>query len=474
MAIESLAFGQSLSGLLVDGVEETPYTGATLRLEEPRGVVVDVPYVHHDDTEQFRHVDGWFNTQTPPMNLILQTPDGQVGLFGIKWRGHSVSSGVSLGKLAPAETVLGRCEASLDEPLKLAEVRSQVDGLRQWTRFYGIETEPETDDDGLTQGLVVRVRSGGEVTWQQGEVTLKFVTTWKTNHPEEDPHGGLDIREHVVLVSQFPTTRPFNDHLAEQRKVVSLLTLITGHPILFRRHQVWDETIVSRSVGGTILGHPRVDLISTQTVRDYTQPRLRKTEADDMLVRLPDVGEAGMSRWAEQFETWKRFIFPAVGVLGRREAFMEDVIISTSMSIEAAGQIIGVRDGEEPTYYRGRPTTATNVYRCLNLLGVPWGSITTDHQSLARAVANTYNDIKHFDRGEFPETSVSHTISHITKMIVRLLTLHILDESGGLLRQYREQGAMWKVQRYSEVYGLTFDERGHPVFSGDGTAEGQG
>ncbi len=181
-----------------------------------------------------------------------------------------------------------------------------------------------------------------------------------------------------------------------------------------------------------------------------------------------------MSRWAEQFETWKRFIFPAVGVLGRREAFMEDVIISTSMSIEAAGQIIGVREGEEPTYYRGRPTTATNVYRCLNLLGVPWGSITTDHQSLARAIANVYNDIKHFDRGGFPETSVSHTISHITKMIVRLLTLHILDENGGLLRQYREQGAMWKVQRYSEVYGLTFDERGHAVLSGDGTVEGQG
>lgn len=465
MAIESLAFGQSHSGLLVDGVDGTPYTGATLRME-PRGVVVEVPYIHYDTTEQFRHVDEWFQTQTPPSNLLLETPNGPVGLFGIKWRGHSVRSGVSLGKIAPSETLLGRCEAPLTEPLRIEEVRSQVDGLRDWTRFYGINTEPASDENGITQGFVVRVRSGGEATWQQGEATMKFVTDWRTNHPEDDPHGGLDIRENLVLVSQFPTPRPFLDHLTEQRKVTQLLTLIAGHPILFRRHQAWDETIVSRSVDGTVLSHPRVDLISSHTVRDYAQPPLTKTEADDMLVRLPDVGEAGMSRWSEQFETWKRFIFPAVGVLGRQGAFTEDLIISTSMSIEAAGQLIGRRDGEEPTYNQyGGTTTATNVYRCLHLLEVKWGSIAADYVSLAKAVANTYNDIKHFDRGEFPDAPVSHLISIITRMIVRLLALHIIDSSGALLKDHREEGAMWKVQQWSDLYHLTFNERGKPVFS---------
>ena len=78
---------------------------------------------------------------------------------------------------------------------------------------------------------------------------------------------------------------------------------------------------------------------------------------------------------------------------------------------------------------------------------------------------NTYNDIKHFDRGEFPDAPVSHLISIITRMIVRLLALHIIDGSGTLLKDHREDGAMWKIQQWSDLYHLTFNERGKAVFS---------
>ena len=462
----TLTFGQSIAGLLVDGVDGTPYTGATLRLEPERGVIVEVPYIHRDETGQFTHVDEWFRTQTPPQNLVLTTPSGWVGLYGIRWQGTSVRSGVSLGQLRPSETLLGRYEGPLDQPFVIREARSEIDGLREWTRFFGIDSEPETDENGLTQGLHVHVRSGGEASWQQGEATMKLVTQWHTDHPEGDPHGGLNIAEKVVLTSTFTTPRPFADHLNEQRKVISLVTLLAGRPVHFRKHQVTDELIVNRSAGNTILSHPRKDLISSHTVREYEQPQATRRDFDELLARLPEIGERGLTAWATQYEPWRRFILPAVGVLGRRGAFTEDVIISTSMSLEAAGQIIGVRDGEEPTYTKyGKTTTATNVYRCLQLLDVKWGSIAPDHVSLAKAVANTYNDIKHFDRGEFPDASVSRVISTITRMIVRLLTLHIIDESGQLLKNYREDGAMWRVQRYSEVYHLTFNERGKPVFS---------
>lgn len=462
----ALSFGQSVAGLLVDGVDGTPYTGATLQMEHGRGVVVEVPYIHYDQTGQFNHIDEWFQKQTPPENLILETPSGVVGLYGIRWQGTSVRSGVSLGQLRPSETLLGQCEAPLDEKFKVREARSEIDGLREWTRFYGIDTESERDEEGLTQGLVVRVRSGGEATWRQGEATMKLVTQWKTDHPEEDPHGGLNIAESVVLTSSFPTPRPFTDHLAEQRKIVSLVTLLSGRPVHFRRHQVADEMIVMRSLGNTILSRPREDLISRHTVREYEQPRPKRNDFDELLARLPEIGEAGLTTWAEQYEPWRRFILPAVGVLGRRDAFTEDVIISTSMSIEAAGQLIGRRDGEEATCNQyGATTTATNVYRCLHLLEVKWGTIAADYASLAKAVANTYNDIKHFDRGEFPDAPVSHLISIITRMIVRLLALHIIDGSGTLLKDHREDGAMWKIQQWSDLYHLTFNERGKAVFS---------
>lgn len=462
MAVDALKFGQYVVGLLIDGVEETPYTGATLHMEEPRGVWVEVPYIHRGDTSQFEHVDEWFETQTPPTNMLLMTSQGGViGLFGVQWRGHSVGTGVSMGKLAPNETLLGRRDGALEEPLTVTDVFSHVDGLREWTRFRGIDTAPETDDDGLATGLLIHVRSGEAVGWPQGEATLSFVTDWRTDHPEENPEGGLNISDWSVLVSRFPTPRPFHDHLVEQRKVLHLLTLVAGQPIHFRRHRVADERIVSLSLAGTILSHPRVELVSSQTVREYAQPLPAKGDLDDLLTRFPDVGPEGMERWATQYESWSRFILPSVGVLGRKRAFTEDVIVSTSMSIEAAGNIIGARDGEEATYGGNRrPVTATYVYRSLHLLDVQWGDIAPDLAAIAKAVANTYNEIKHFDRGEFPNRDVSHIISTITRYIVRLLALHIVDETGGLLAQYREAGAVWRPKRLCEVYRLTITADG--------------
>lgn len=460
MAITSLTPGQSYVGLLVDGVTDTPYTAATLRMEA-RGPVVDVPYIRGDTTGQFTHVDEWFQTQTPPQNLILRTPDGVIGLYGIRWRGHSVRSGISLGQLAPAETVLGRYEGSLDEPFKVTEARSAVDGLRQWTQLYGITSDREIGDDG-SEELVVRVTTGVESTWQQGEATMSLMSDWRTAAPEIDPHSGLNISTHPVLVSKYPNPRTLNEHLTEQRKVVHLLTLITGSPIHFRQHRVGDEQIVVRSVGATVLGHPKVEAISSHTVQDYAQPNPKKSALDKMLTRFSDVGEEGMVRWNEQYEPWKKFVLPAVGNLGRSGSFMEDTIVSMSMSLEAAGKIIGERPGEDETYGHRGPITATQVYRCLDVIGVSWGEIGSN-AGIARAIARIYNSIKHFNGGDYPDAAVSHLVSGIAKMIVRLMTLHLLDESGSLLAQYREVGAMRELESRAKHYRLAFDSRGNTV-----------
>lgn len=455
-----LTLGRSFAGLLVDGVDSTPWTGATLKFEAPHGVVVEVPYVHRGDSDQFAHVDGWFETQSPPQNLFLETPEGIVGLYGIRWRGHVVGSGASLGKLAPRETLLGRCEAPLGDPLVVSEVHSRIDGLREWTQMKSIEFTPETDEQGLANGLTVNVRSLEGEAWGQGDATVQFRSDWRTSRPDDTVEAGLNIADGTVLVTKFTTPRPFTDHLVEQRKVVNLLTLVSGQPVHFRQHKVSAESIVSRSVGGTILSNPRVQLISADTVRDYGQPTLSKDDLNRFLAHLPEVGTAGMMRWAEQHDRWKRFILPAVGVLRRKGAYSEDVIISMSMSMEAAGQIIGERDGEEATHNRSRPTTATYVYRCLHLLGVKWGDVVANDIALARAIAKAYNDIKHFDRGEFPEPDVSHLISVIARYIVRLLALHLVDGTGALLVPFREEQALWRVQRYHEAYGLSFAEDG--------------
>lgn len=485
MGIETLAAGDSHTGLLIDGKDETPWIGAALRLDQDHGVLVEIPFLHRRDEAQFAEVDSWFSQQSPPNNLILAVPGGEILLCDLKWRATSIRSGVSLGTIAPGETLLGKRDVPVETPLTMTEVRSRVDGLRPWTRFNSVDTAPITDERGRIQKLVIEVQAGQGVEWQQGDATMKFVSEWATEYPDGDARAGISVLDTPILLSSFPTSRPFIDHLQEQRKVVNLLTLVAGTGIFFRGHRVGDPHIGSFAAGGGRLLVHRAELISAQTYRDYAQPTPLKSKLDNLLVRLSDVGPEGMARWGAEWERWKRFILPAAGVLERRGAFAEDIITSLSMSFEAAGKIIGQRDGERGTYARGRPTTATYVYRCLSVVGVSWGKVAPDQTGLAKAIARTYNSIKHYDGSDFPDSSVSLVISYISKHIARLLALHIVDESGDLLASFREVGAMWRIDRYVEVYGISFDERGilvdrtpapadevEEVSSGDGGAAG--
>jgi hypothetical protein len=463
MDLRTLTFGQSVAGLLVDGIEATPYTGATLKMEELRGVVVEIPYIDHGDTDQFKHVNEWFETRTPPRNLLLETPEGSIGLYGIRWLGHSSKPGVSLGKLAPSETLLGPCEASLERPLMLDEVRSRIDGLQEWTGLKSVGYVPETDEQGLSQAVTVNVRAVKGEAWTQGEAAMQFESEWRTSRPDETDDGGLNINDGAVLVTRFPNPRPFSEHLAEQRKIVSLLTLLSGQPIHFRHHRVSAESIIERALSGHVLSHPKIQLVSEQTVRDYRQPVPSRGDLQVFLAEFEQIGIDGITRWASRYEQWKRFVLPAVGVLGRKGLFLEDVIVSLSTSVEAAGQIIGKRNGEEVTYHRGRTTTATYVFRCLDVLEIKWGGIAPSTNALARAIANTYNDIKHFDRGELPRADVLHVVGVILRYIARLLALHIVDDSGNLLEGFRKDRALWRVQQVYETYQISFNERGETI-----------
>lgn len=460
MGIDRLSVGDSHTGLLSNEQDEHLLIGAALRFDQAGGVLVEIPFLHRRQETQFVEVDAWFDQQAPPKNLVLAVPGGQMLLCDLKWRATSIRSGVSLGTIAPSETLLGKRDLPLETPLTVTEVRSAVDGLRPWTRFISVETEPHRDEQNRTQSLTIEVQAGEGTEWQQGDATMKFISEWATEYPNDDPQAGITVLDTPVLLSAFPTSRPFADHLHEQRKVVHLLTLIAGTGIFFRRHRVGDPSIGSFAAGSGTLRVHRAELISTQTFRDYAQPVPTSSDLDSFLVRLSDVGPQGMARWGSQWERWKRFILPAAGVLARRGAFVEDVITSLSMSFEAAGKIIGERIGEDGTYRGTHPTTATYVYRCLSVLGISWGQVAPNDVALAKAIAKTYNSIKHYDGSDFPDAALSSVIGHVSEHVARMLALHIIDESGGLLAPFREEGAMWRVERYVEVYGVSFDERG--------------
>lgn len=448
MSMPHLEFGDSVAGLLVDGVEETPYVGATLRLVHPDGVEVEVPYLSRHSAPQFTNVDEWFSTQTPPKNMRMITPRGAVSLFDISWGGHSETWGgvnTSVGTLRPTEAVLGRRDGPLGDPLEMTRMYSRIDGLNEWTRLGSVFHENELDASNRIRAATYELRSAEGVEWTQGEARMSLQGGWNVSENRDALRLRTVIDETVSLVSEFDSSRSFWDHFVEQRKIATLLVFLYGRPIGFREHKLRDDRFAARLSDGRIYAHPRYEIISRHTIRDRVNPVPSTDDLGRPLAYLAQIGPDGLSAWADAYETWSRFILPSMSVVGRAQPYIEDIVVSTSMGLEAAGGLLGEQEGEQPTLHRGRPTTATNVYRALHVLQLDWSGVGSE-LGLARAVANNYNDVKHSDRGDLPDQDSTFLVSRINELVVRLLALRLTGRGDELLAPYRDGNEMWKIK----------------------------
>ena len=464
MAVEHLNIGESLAGLLVDEDDATPYIGATLRLEEPVGVRVEVPYVPHPSIKQFEDVTRWFRDQSPPENLLLFTADGPITLYRNRWMGHSEPSGVrlSLGTIAPAETVLAERDGALADPLEIKTVQSRLDGLNRWIAASAVSDDADRDDAGHPLRYRLEVESQTVAEWQQGAATMSIRSGWQITCPEDAYSRTQIIHDNFVIQSEFESSpRSFYDHFVEHRKLASLLVFMFAKPISFREHKVRDERFAARLMSGEIYNHPFVELISELSVRERSKPVLSRDDLGRPIASLSQVTPDGLATWASNYDTWKRFILPVAGVLGRPRAFIEDVIMSTSVGLEAAGQLIGEREGEVETYGRGnRPSVATYIFRCLDLLGVQWGDYIQSDVGLARPSASNYNDVKHFDRGDFPAHEETLAVADVNRLVARLLALHLTGQGDALLEPYRRGENLWSIQQLFEALKVRVDHAG--------------
>jgi hypothetical protein len=100
------------------------------------------------------------------------------------------------------------------------------------------------------------------------------------------------------------------------------------------------------------------------------------------------------------------------------------------------------------------------VYRCLDALDVLWPERIRDRVGLARAIANNYNDVKHYDRGDFPEHSETYAVSEINQMIVRLLAIYITGRED-LLATFRAGNDLYELKQVLDSYGLAVTADGH-------------
>ncbi|MFC0673021.1 ApeA N-terminal domain 1-containing protein [Brachybacterium hainanense] len=462
MQMKRLEFGDSLSGLLIDGVDGTPYVGATILMTQERGITVEVPYLPDPSIEQFNHVLTWFRDQSPPSNMLFATRDGTISLFDVVWSGQTETwdgSRTSVGTLRPTVTAFGVRPGPLEPPLVIEELRSRLDGLNEWSRLSCVEQKNGLNEANKVRSVEMHIQQNDGLTWRQGEVTMAIRAGWRYSTSEDGYNRLISLQDNAFIESSSDSGQmPFLDHLIEQRKVANLMVFLFGLPLSFREHNLRDELFATSTSK-----RPEIEVVSSYSYRERRNEVPTPKKLGRPLAHMAQIGSEGLEAWSENYETWKRFILPSAGALGNPASFLEDIIVSTSMSIEAAGVIIGERPGERETWSRARnpkPTTATYAFRCLDVLDAHWPDPIADRVSLARAVANNYNDVKHFDRGDFPQHDESHVVSEVNQMIVRLLAICLTGKEKELLTPYRRDGGFHEIQQMLDAYTLSLDKGG--------------
>jgi hypothetical protein len=429
VAFEKLVVGGQFTGLLVDGAEETPFVGASLFLDADRGVRVVVPFRGGfgfdlgDDNSQFSAVRRWFFSDAAPPNLVFVSKRAEFTLFGVRSIGYSSNLSYAEGTLRAAVAVEGQrdYEIPLDAPLTFGEFSSQLSGLYEWSGLSAATWRPDLDDEGKVVRLSGTVETVPPQSWVQGEATMTLTSNWTSTNNKP----GLHVDEWLVLKSSFPSPRSVDDHLKEQRKVQSFVVLMVGNAVPFAKHQVRDDGFAVRNADRSIVERPLREVLVSGTVAEHQQPASIDRNRRGVLVPFADVGVDGLERWGALDKAWERFIFPAVGLLSRDGVFAEDRVSSLSMSLEAAGNLLGEVEGERATYYRGRPVTKTWFFRCFTYLGWDCSGFADSTAGLAKACADNYNSIKHYDRGDFPDLAETVLVGRVLGATVRSLALKL-------------------------------------------------
>lgn len=443
-------------GMIFGGGGGSEAAPATLTFDE-QGARLTVPYLHFGADERFDVIREWFVRQITPTCLVFVTGGHQFTLSGIRWAGYRENGTVSLGTLSTHHLVGGDQSTYAQDSLAVTGLQSHMDTLQHWTAFTAVTYESITDEHGFVQSLDATVETTEDVIWTQGDAQMRLTSTWQTDNNQP----GFHVNEWAVLQSTFNSPKPVDDHMHEHEKIRRLLVILYGADIPFRRHEIQDERYYPRTGDGRVYSRAGRPLYASRTFRERSRPPVKKETVQKCVGRLASIGSEGLARWGSEFETWKRVIHPAAAIFSRERAMLEDRVISLSMCLEAAGQILGQKDGEEATYKTGRrrETMATYVYRCLSSLDVDWSTVADSNIGIARAVANNYRQIKHYDASDdFPAGEETFLVSQVAAVTVRLLVANIVVPSGNLAQNW--QVVVGDALQWFKLHELRIDASG--------------
>lgn len=455
------------SGVVTTLGNDAQQAVGTLTFKGDQGLLLEVPYAFSTahDREQFRAAADWFEHREMPEAVLFRGEDINVTLYGCRFASRSrvYGRGVAVGRMVADYAVL--FNRSLSKPFEVRTVRSQMDGLRRWTDYSGALVEHELDDNNLVQSMSITVRGTTDLTWSHVGATMTLGTYWEGR----DGDRGPGVQEWVTVSSTFEDGALPDRHIAAQEVLRDLLILSFGTPIRFRRHAASDPSMPSDVQRTRVTAPPFRDLIVRETEDEFFQPVVPTARQPILLAR--DISAESLEAWSLLRAEWSRAIDPLILLLNRDIFAVEDIILQSNISLEAAGHLLPPVEGEEATRRGNAPTTATRVLRALRELTVPWDLLRAPEIGVARLIANTYNSIKHFDRTTLTDRDHLRLVANVSQLLARLVVLAQLPESAGFIDRFCARD-LARVMNQFQTSGVLIVEDGtlvpRPIVLRDG------
>lgn len=454
LATNDLSPGDVRVGHIFDEVDDGfPDQVATLTFDDVHGAVLSIPYLYESaggTNPQYRKAEQWFedDQSTPPENLIFQDHHGAVTFCGCRSLGASMgSSGV--GRLSARSVVFGMPQR-ISDVKHTKELRSTIDGLREFADFSPIVVSDETIQDGRRR-LVVELAEEEGVTWEHGPFKYKI----SQNVYRREIRGSsfsLDAGK-PRLSTESELASNLEDHLKAHRSIRALLTLIYGRQLAWRSHQILDENFQLRTINGMVHGATPTEVQISSTHREHRLPEPRSSSLAFPIFTVAELSVEGLEEWTRLYcdEEFLRAVQPAVEVFNDATRFLDPQLMMLAMSLDRLGFF---HSGS-----KGRPSLASNILRCIDAAGVSWPAVGSS-KAIARAIARANNDLKHPDRNSYPSTVGLAGLTAIAKVVVRAQLLPLLKISPAKRDKFINGVDVSNAGRIFVKSGLSISESG--------------
>jgi hypothetical protein len=433
-----LEAGDTRSGLLIEGFEQADYLACVLQYEVGSTPLVTVPFVH-GRPEFAGLADGYRNEL--PVSALYEDHRGSLTFTGLRWRGTNQGSIVSETRFDANVTFLGRALGLKDEYL-IEQFTSYIDGLEEATFFRTVRTNFDTRSS--SEPLLVSIDEAETIEWVVDETTY----TIGVNTPWSERSGQqFTARTRVYLRTTIKGGATVSDHIRSHWPIRALLVLLHGTKLSWREHRVTDDQFPVWMASGPSSSREYVKVIPRRTVREFDLPRPSRSDVALPLIYIEQIGIEALEKWIRLYRDpdIARAVEPAVEVINGMSNFLEPQLIMAVLALDAFGYVKRGR-------IEGR--LASNIKACFDAAHIDLAALGSN-DLLAKALADTNNDLKHPDRGRRPGSLELGMAVDLAVAVLRMQIFDLLDLGEAAAQEARRSRDIAGVGRHFDLNKVT-------------------